>query len=339
MKQIFLFMWSLFINTGLLLLLLTSPAQSEEPLEVGVALKVHQITSIDQKSENFSVVATFRMEWLTPELAAKPGENAPPQRIYKAEDFIKIVSEKQLLWPIHSFYNLQGRIAYQNRAIGIDPDGNVTYLARFTGTFQAPDFNFQQFPLDVQSFCIKLDSFIPHNLVQFKPIVEYSGLGDALGEEEWVLGNVKAEVVNYNTLGFTASRLALSFQGERHLTYYVVRILIPVLIIILVSWFTFFLKDYGKRIDLASGNLLLFIAFNFTIANDLPRLGYITLMDTFMMATFGITGLVVLLNVWMKRLQRHGRERYLEKLDGIGVWFYPLLYIGGGGLMFVLFYN
>jgi len=65
-------------------------------------------------------------------------------------------------------------------------------------------------------------------------------------------------------------------------------------------------------------------------------LGYITLMDTFMMTTFGITGLVVLLNVWMKRLQRHGRDKSLNKLDMIGVWLYPVLYVGGGVLMYVL---
>jgi len=155
--------------------------------------------------------------------------------------------------------------------------------------------------------------------------MEDSGLGDTLGEEEWVLGNVKSEITSHDIFGVVAPRLVLSFQGKRHLVYYIVRILIPVLIIILVSWFTFFLKDYGKRIDLASGNLLLFIAFNFTIANDLPRLGYITLMDTLMMATFGLTGLVVLLNVWMKRLQRHGRDKSLSKLDTVGVWLYPVL--------------
>ena len=339
MKQLFFIRGTVVYYTGLLILLFASPAMAEEPLEVKVALKVSQITSIDQKAENFAVVATLRMQWLAPEFAAKPGEQVPLQRMYKAENFVKILTERHLTWPAHSFYNLQGRITHQNRLVVVDPQGNVTYGARFTATFQAPDFDFKQFPFDEQHFHIKLDSIVPAHLIKFTPITEYSGLGDTLGEEEWVLHNVKIEITSHDTFGVVAPRLVLSFQGKRHLTYYIVRILIPVLIIILVSWFTFFLKDYGKRIDLASGNLLLFIAFNFTIANDLPRLGYVTLMDTFMMATFGITGFVVLLNVWLKRMQRHGREKYLEKLDGVGVWLYPLFYVVGGGLMFVLFHN
>ncbi len=339
MKQRFFLYGTAVYCMGLLVFLLALPALASEPVEIKVALKVSQITSIDQRAENFGVVATLRMEWLAPELAAKSGEQVPQQRIYKAENFIKALAERNLTWPAHSFYNLQGRIAYQNRLVAVDPQGNVTYIGRFTATFQAPDFDFKEFPFDEQHFNIKLDSIVPEHLMQFTPITEFSGLGDTLGEEEWILDNVKTEITSHDTFGVAAPRLVLSFQGKRHLVYYIVRILIPVLIIILVSWFTFFLKDYGKRIDLASGNLLLFIAFNFTIANDLPRLGYITLMDTFMMATFGITGLVVLLNVWMKRLQRHGRDKFLNTLDTVGVWFYPLLYVGGGGLMFLLFHN
>ncbi len=161
-------------------------------------------------------------------------------------------------------------------------------------------------------------------------------------QQSWgftLLNYTGTEVTTQTELGVAASRLVLSFQGERHLSYYVIRILIPLIIIILVSWFTFFLNDYNKRIDLASGNLLLFIAFNFTIANDLPRLGYLTLMDTFLLATFAITGLIVLGNVWLRRLQSSGREVHASKLDSFGTWAYPLTYVGAGLLMFLLFYN
>ena len=234
MKKLFFMYGTAIYCIGILISLLASPAMASEPLEVKVALKVSQITSIDQKAENFGVVATLRMEWLVPELAAKSGEQVPPQRIYKAENFVKILTERNITWPAHSFYNLQGRIAYQNRLVAVDPQGHVIYAARFTATFQAPDFDFKQFPFDEQRFHIKLDSFVPAHLIQFTPIMEHSGLGDTLGEEEWVLDNVKTEIINHDNFGVAASRLVLSFQGNRHLVYYIVRILIPVLIIILV---------------------------------------------------------------------------------------------------------
>ena len=329
----------LLIVLCLATLLPSASALAEVPLEVGVALKVNQITSINQKAENFGVVAALLMEWNEPQLAAKAGEQVAPQRIYQGNDFARMMTERHLIWPAHSFYNLQGRVDYQNRGVAVDPDGNVKYIARFTATFQAPDFDFRQFPLDEQYFHLTLDAFPPERLLKFKVVEEFSGLGDALGEEEWILDRVQTEIITHNNFGVTASRFKLSFYGKRHLNYYVVRILVPVMIIILVSWFTFFLKDYTKRIDLASGNLLLFIAFNFTIANDLPRLGYLTLMDTFMLATFAITGLVVLANVWLKRLQNHGRDEFISQLDDIGVWLYPLVYVGGGVLMYLLFHS
>jgi hypothetical protein len=321
------------------LLVLIASVLAKGPVEVNVGLKVNQITGIDQKAENFGAVVTMIMEWNEPALAVPPGKQAPQETMYEGANFIRLMSERELLWPVISFYNVQGRVAYQNRVVVVDHTGKVRYFARFTATFQAPDFDFSHFPLDHQGFYLKLDSLRPLDQVVFKSIPGFSGLGNSLGEEEWILENAHSEVTTHTELEFAASRFVLSFSGVRHLNYYVVRILIPILIIILVSWFTFFLKDYSKRIDLASGNLLLFIAFNFTIANDLPRLGYLTLMDTFLLAAFTITGFVVLANVMLRRLQRNGRDALANKLDILGIWGYPLIYLGGGLLMVLLFYR
>jgi hypothetical protein len=327
------------IYIGLIwLMLFASQVLADEPFEVAMSLKVHQITSIDQKAENFSVVATLMMEYNEPGLAAKTGETVPPERMYQVDGFSRLLAERGLVWPAHSFYNVQGRIHYQNRIVVIDPLGNVDYFARFTATFQAPDFDFRLFPLDHQIFDLKLDLLSPVDKFVFKPIEAASGIGDTLGEEEWILGNALFGVTTTDMFNYSASRFILSFEGSRHLSYYVVRILVPVVIIILVSWFSFFLNDYSKRIDLAGGNLLLFIAFNFTIANDLPRLGYLTLMDTIMLSTFAITGVVVLMNVWLRRLQNHGRGDLADKLDGYAIWGYPVVYAGSGLLALTVFY-
>lgn len=310
---------------------------ADQPIEVGVSLKVHQVTEINQKSENFSVVATLIMKYNEPALADSSGEKNLA-RVYLAPNFVGLIEERGLIWPVHSFYNLQGRVDYQNRIVLVDSQGNVTYAARFTATFQAPDFDFKHFPFDHQNFYIKLDSFPKVDRIKYIPILDSSGIGDNLGEEEWILEHTKTEVTTHNEFGHDANRFVLAFEGSRHLNYYILRILIPVIIILLVAWFTFFLRDYSKRIDLTSGNLLLFIAFNFTISNDLPRLGYITLMDTFLLATFANTGLVILANVWLRRLQNVGKDMTAIKLDRFFTWGYPLIYFGGCFLMFVLFY-
>jgi hypothetical protein len=101
------------------------------------------------------------------------------------------------------------------------------------------------------------------------------------------------------------------------------------LLIIAVSWVTFFLQDYAKRVDISGANLLVFIAFNFTIASDLPRLGYLTLLDTILIVTFIVTTLTVICNVALKRLDSAGKTDLTQKIDTYILWGYPIFYVMG----------
>lgn len=320
--------------TGLFLLvfiLLSNVALAKPPTEVGIGLYVEQITEINQKAENFGVVATLRMKWQQKELAYTLGVTQETYRLYTLNSIIKLMEEKNLPWPAVSFVNQQGRTDIESQTVKVMPDGMVYYQDRVSATFQAPEFDFRRFPMDHQTFYIIVDSILPESHFIFSEMPEYTGMGNQLGEEEWIITNVQTQISSQNQSGFAhGSRFKLTVEGERHLNYYVFRILIPVLLIITVSWFTFFLQDYMKRIDIGGTNLLIFIAFNFTISSDIPRLGYVTLMDTFMLGNFIVTSMIILVNVIFRRLENHGKQSLVKRMDVYAIVLYPLLYIISG---------
>ena len=104
--------------------------------------------------------------------------------------------------------------------------------------------------------------------------------------------------------------------------------------LITVSWVSFFLRDYSKRVDVSAGNLLAFIAFNFTLGSDVPRLGYLTFLDQLMIIAFIFSALTVVYNVIMRRRESSGKHVRLERLDSMLLWAYPLLYLGSVWMIF-----
>ena len=205
-------------------------------------------------------------------------------------------------------------------------------------TLQAPDFNFERIPFDPQQFFIRIVCLEPQELYVYKVDQELTKVGQKLGEVEWYITNLEAQISSLEFDEFQ-SMYSFCFVAKRHLSYFVFRIIVPLLLIVMVSWVTFFLRDYSKRIDVSGGNLLVFVAFNFTIASALPRLGYLTFMDTFLILGLAVTALTVAYNVGLKRLESHGKKDLGHKIDKYFVWFYPALYAGGVFATYLYFFH
>lgn len=304
-------------------------AAPDEPREVGIGVRVRQIVSVDQKSENYEAVGYVRLQWTDPGLAFDESEYGAPFRMMTREAFAAMMSGSGVFAPAFSIYNQQGRRFTQNAGVIIFSDGQAAYGETFTAKLQAPEFQFLQYPFDTQKFFIHIDALYPDRYMNFTALEGFSRLGDKLGEEEWVFGNTWTSVAEVEGVtGRPTSRFSFAFEANRHLNYYLLRIFLPLAIIILVSWLTFFLQDFGKRVDIASANLLIFVAFNFTISNDLPRLGYMTFMDAIVLATFVFSGVVVIMNVIFKRLEVTGKENLARRLDYFTLWIYPATLLG-----------
>jgi hypothetical protein len=314
----------------------TGRAVIRQPIPVSIGVELHQIVTVDQQNENFTAVGDLFMEWRDPHLAYEPDPERP-FKFYTGESFHRLTNAKGILWPQFILFNQQGRRDLKARTVAVFPNGNVIYTEQFTVTLQAPDFDFRRYPVDRQKFFISVDLILPSWYFVFQEIEGFSQVGDRLGEEEWIVEDVFTRVETTDYASRPVSRFKLGFEASRHLYYYIFRIFLPMLIIITVSWVLFFLRDYSKRVDAASANLLLFIAFNFTISNDLPRLGYLTLFDMFLISTFVVTALVLVLSVYQRRMETDGRIETVQRIDGYVLTFYPIAYLVGCVMVFLFF--
>jgi hypothetical protein len=309
------------------------------PIEVKTGLRLLRISQVDSQDENYTVLANLRMDWTDPGLAFSPDTCKCSVRVYSDADFNRFLADVGSRWPAFTFFNQLGNRWTQSRTAAIWPDGRVRYLESFNTTFQA-DFDFRQYPFDTQTFPIYLDLVYPTSEYTLTVLPGYSEIDPEHGEDEFIISGFSTTVSPAAPSGADqpVSRLTFSFSAPRHLNYYLLQVFLPIFLIILISWFTFFLHDYTRRIEAAAANILLFIAFSFSLASNYPRLGYITFLDAIMAVTFVVNVLVLLYNVNMKRLEGQGMGERVQRIDNVLDWAYPVAYAALIGAMVLLFF-
>jgi hypothetical protein len=309
-----------------------------EPIDVQIGIKLQQIIDVDQPNEFFTAQGSMQMEWTDPALAFNPDDCDCDLKTYTANTFDDFVKAAEGRWPEFTFQNQQGNRWTQNRVAVVRSSGHALYFERFTTNFQV-DFDFRQFPFDTQQFIIRVDALFPEEYMTFSDLEGYSEISTEHGEDEFAITGFETEVTSEQaSTQSTTSRFTFSFEAPRHVNYYVFQIFIPILLIIGVSWVTFFLRDYGRRIEVASANLLLFIAFSWSLADNYPRLGYLTFLDIVMAVMFVVNALVVAYNVWLKRMDMNGDGEKADSIDRVMDWVYPAAYIVLFAIVVYLFF-
>ncbi len=311
----------------------TPPAS---PTRVGVGLHVQSLNHVDPPSEifpHFSATVLLTLRWRDPRLAFEPESEQDQRHIFQGSDAAERLRE---MWhPDIGFENEHGDRQVDGQTLVIRHDGNVIYEEVLSSRFRAR-VRLQRFPFDRQRFHFAVQSVTWNvNKVVLEVIDDKTGFqgGNQRGSLEWRVRSLEHQLVRAETArsGHPHARAAFFLIAQRSSGFYLWKLMVPLLLIVAFTWSTFWMtgEAAGTRMQRAFIALLSVVAYHQVVANHLPRIPYLTFMDSTVYLAFAFTAATVVQIVATHRFERAERSDRAARLDRISRVLFPLVFVLG----------
>lgn len=209
-------------------------------------------------------------------------------------------------------------------------DRDTSWLAcKIRGTFRCK-MDVSNFPLDNQKLIIQIGDF-----VWVKDSLEYvinnfvTGKSKDIYSAEWYISNYETKVIESYEMGDKYSVLQFIVNAERKTTSFLIKILIPILIVMGVSMLNLFIdkKELEACIGLGVTSLLSIIALYFSISDSLPDVNYATTVDKMMMGSYLVIFITMIEIVVAHNLIRKDNLLLLKRIEDLSKWLIPYGYL------------
>lgn len=295
----------------------TPPDGAGVPIVITVGLLVADITAIDDVGQSLEGDFLFRKSWRDPRLAGLSG-----CRLHRSQVWFPVTDV------LNSNQLRRSRGEFGADQIRIEADGVVAYYQRFFGSV-ATYHNLRDFPFDRQRMRIRI---APLEYTADKVRIEldpaFGGLAKQLNIPDWTINGVEPGVVEETVPEFNAtySVLHVDILATRNGQYFVWKVMLPLLLIVLMSFAVFWIEPerFGPQIGLAATSMLTLIAFQFALTSMLPKLSYFTRMDQLILgSTILVFGSLVEATVTSVLIVK-GKTESALKIDQICRWLFPI---------------
>lgn len=274
------------------------------PVRLGLYLTdVYDISGADQA---FSADVVLLAEWRDPRLAS----HASGVRGMDLAD----------VWnPRLQLVNQRGVNAMMPQRVEVDSSGLVRYRQRWWGRFSAR-MDLQRFPKDRHEFQVQVATLgYPRDQVALVPLQERTGRAPVLSIPDWEVGPARAEIADFApTPGAKAlAGVRLTWEGRRHVGYYVAQVALPLVLIVLMGWTALWVDPLvvTTRMSVAVTTMLTLIAYRFAFGRQVPALNYLTQLDYFMLGATILVFMMLLIVAAGAYLVGKDRKILVHKID------------------------
>ena len=333
--------------------------EDQEPFITNIDLLIEDIHHINGKDLDFDASFSLWIDWKDPRLTKLFKEKnlytgkGKPYWLCDYEPDALWGSQKRILDPGIEFFNRKDKPDFQSGLVDwvdLFSDGTIETRLRDSAKFKSNTFDFRRFPFDAQVLSFELWSEFPSTMfsLEASPIMKRykETLYNFTGEEGIVIPGWNLMEVEYETYeyveddGFPYKGFILYMEVKRESAYYLYKVIIPIIFILSISWSVFWIRgdELEAKANITIVCLLALIAYNFIIDEDLPKLAYLTFLDSFILLSYFYTGIATILCVSsFLRKRKTGQE--ISRIDNLAQWIGPLSYFGILFSLLVYFYN
>jgi hypothetical protein len=308
-----------------------TPPDPNGPTLVDLGLFIIDVSQIHEIDNTFHAQGFMELVWCDPRLAFDPAEAG-----VREEEYLERAAAERLeriWWPDPDFENQVAPRRVENQVLIVRADGTVAYRELFVVDLKSP-FDLRRFPFDRQSLLITIESFAwPASVLEFSVETDEIGFSDRLRIPEWRVESVTPSVAPRREVRDRAefSEFTLDIEVAREWGFYVWRLMLPLVLMVFITWIVFWLTgpSVKGRLGIAFRGLLIVIAYQFVISGSLPRLPYLTFMDSFLTLSFVLMVLTILQSLLVTRYAQSEQEAAVERLDDASRWLFPIAYLAG----------
>ena len=183
------------------------------------------------------------------------------------------------------------------------------------------DFNLQTFPFDIQTLKITYASSTTLNQYEItNKDTSFKNINNFVNNAK-INGWDIIDYDLYNTIEKDEredfiSKVNIEIQIQRQHGYYIYKVLIPILLILMVCWSVVWVdpKELESRLTITIVCLLSLIAYNFVIDSELPKLEYLTVMDWIILVSYFYATIPNFISIISFKLYKKNR-RLSDKIE------------------------
>jgi hypothetical protein len=292
------------------------PDPPGRPTEIGVGLALTDLSAIDDVNQTITLEALLTLRWIDHRLDAATGCRYDVASIW--------TPDLQLL-------NSAMTQSRQPPQALIEPGGNVISTVRYRASI-ASNANITRFPFDERTILLQLASWhYDKSELAIRIIPEWTGRVPEVTIPDWSIGEPSTRVTELNLprLNRTMQVFEFAIPAERLADYYIYKFVFPLCLIVMMSWAVFWVdpQNLGPQLSLAGTSMLTLIAYQFTVNELLPKVGYLTAMDQYVLSSSLLVFLALVEALITGRLAGTGRAAIAEKIDLVSRWLFPGIYV------------